>query len=138
MTDIKNSSEVRGRVSNGNAQEEAFRSIRSKFSGCVSGGVGTVATGQTDKALSTVSGYTAFFANLEGSVANYVEIYSDVQITVAFQTRKSVADGIATANLAHIKIYANTLRSFEYIADITEIFITNASGATSNIDVVGI
>ena len=138
MADIKSSSEIRGRVSPGNVQEEAFRAIRSRFSGVVAGGAGTVATGQTDKALSSVTGYTTFFTTLEGAVCNYVEIYSDVLITVAFATKKSVADGIATASLPHIKVYANTLRKFDYIADITEIFISNASGSTSNLDVIGV
>ena len=138
MADVKNTSEIHGRVSPGNAQEEAHKALRSRFSALVSGGVGTVATGQTDKALSAVTGYTTFFTTLEGAVCNYVEIFSDVLITVAFATKKSVADSIATNALPHIKVYANTLRKFDYIADIVEIYITNASGSTSNIDVTGV
>jgi hypothetical protein len=138
MADIKNTAEIHGRASNGNAQEEAFKAIRSKFSAIVTGGAGTVATGQTDKDLSTVTGLTTLFTTPEGAVINYLEIYSDQQITVAFATKKTVADGIATANLMHIKIYANTLRVFDYIADIVAIYVTNASGTTANIDVTGV
>lgn len=134
MADLANTA-IQGRQSNGNAQEEAFRHLRSETSGIYSHDTQTVNTGTTDGAWGATFS-TSFFSNLEGSLANFVEIFSPQDITVAFRTRQNAA--VAAASLGHIQVRANTLRTFDYISDITEIFITNASGTNAAIQITAI
>lgn len=132
--------EVVGRESTGNMFEEAARVERSKKSRFYTSteGTYTVATGQTNRALTTDK--AAFFTALgESAVANMLEVYSDQQITLRIRTKGhgAVAD-TPTANLPGVLVRANTLRVIDFIADITEIYVTNASGSTANIEMVAI
>jgi len=133
MVDLANTA-IQGRQSNGNAQEEAARKLRSESSGLYSHDTQTVNTGQTDLTWSSLS--SAFFTDLEGDVVNFVEIFSPQAITVAFRTKQNAA--IAAASLGHIEVRANTLRTFDYISDVTEILFTNASGTNSAVQVTAI
>jgi len=133
MADLANTG-IQGRQSNDNAQEEAARKLRSESSGLYSHDNQTVNTGQTDEAWTDLS--STFFTDLEGDVLNFVEIFSPQAITVAFRTKQNTA--VTTANLGHIEIRANTLRTFDYLSDITEIFFTNASGTNSAVQVTAI
>jgi len=126
--------QIQGRQSNGNAQEEAARKLRSESSGLYSHGTATIATAQTNRAWSTDD--ADFFTQHEGNLVNFFEIFSDAAITIAVRTRQNAA--IATATLDDINIRANTLRTFDFISDITEIFITNASGGNAAVEITGI
>lgn len=133
MADLANT-QIQGRQSNGNAQEEAARKLRSESSGLYSHGTANVVTGQTNRAWSTDD--SDFFTQHEGDLVNFFEIFSDQAITIAVRTRQNAA--IATASLDDINVRANTLRTINFISDITEIYITNSSGNTAAIEITGI
>ena len=127
-------SEVRGRNSNmPNAIEESARITRSTKSGLYTCDIGTVITG-TNIAWSSLA--TGAFTTMNGDVMNFVEIFSPQAVTAKFRTIQNVAT--LTASLPAIPIRANTLRTIDYIADITEIYFTNASGSTSAVEVTAI
>ena len=127
-------SEVRGRNSNmPNAIEESARITRSTKSGLYTCDIGTVITG-TNIAWSSLA--TGAFTTMNGNVMNFVEIFSPQAVTAKFRTIQNVAT--LTASLPAIPIRANTLRTIDYIADITEIYFTNASGSTSAVEVTAI
>lgn len=130
---ISASVEVEGRYSNGNAREEADRIVRSGKSGIYSAVQTTIANAQTNTDITTLTGASALFTALQGSRANFIDFYTDQDLTIKVRTRQNA--GIATASLPTIKLRANTLRTITWLADITAIYISNASGNTANIDV---
>jgi len=130
------SSEVRGRSSGGVSSVEASRIIAASKSGLYSSIDTTVSDGAADVALTSLTGGSDFFSPLSGSKANYIEIHSDKRITVKFRTNQNAAT--ATGSLKSIVIHANTTRIIDWIAEVTEAYFSNASGATASVDIVAI
>ncbi len=127
---------VQGRRSGGNFKIEADRIKASSKSGKYTELATTLANGSSDTAITSLVGGSDFFTPLDGSVANFIEIYSDRTITIKLRTEQNA--GIATASLKSIQIKANTTRTIDFIADITEIYLSNSSGSTANFEVVAI
>src|SRR3990172_6217269 len=128
--------QIKGRYSDGNAPSEAFRVLRSQKSGYYSGLETTIATGQTNVAFTSLVGASDFFSGLPNGMANYFEIYSDVDITIRFRTFQN--SDILTADLKPIKIIGNSYRTISFLADVSEFYITNKSGSTANVEAVAI
>lgn len=133
MAETANGTEIIGRYSNGNAQEEADRAIRSSKSGIYSTVQTTIATAQTNTDVTTLTSASGLFTALQQSVANFIDFFTDQDLTIKVRTKQNAA--IATASLPSIKLRANTLRTISWLADITAMYITNASGSTANIDI---
>lgn len=127
---------VKGRESTGVHSNEAYRIIASSKSGYYSGLSTTLSTGATDTALTALTGGGTFFSVLPTSKANYLEIFSDQTITLKFRTVQNI--DTATGSLKTIKVRANTSRSIDWIADVTEVYLSNSSGSTANIDLSAI
>lgn len=129
-------SPVKGRESAGVHSNEADRIIASSKSGYYSGLSTTLSTGTTDTALTALTGGSGFFTVLPASKANYLEIFSDQTITLKFRTVQNI--DTATGSLKSIKVRANTSRAIDWIADVTEVYFSNSSGTTANIDLSAI
>lgn len=132
MANLPNN-EIKGRYSNGNAVEEAARVTRSGKSGIYTAVQTTIATASVDTALTALTSGSTMFTGLDGSVANFIDFFSDQALLLRVRTKQNAA--VVTASLPSIKIRANSLRTISWLADITEIYVSNASGSTANIDV---
>lgn len=128
--------EVRGRTSSGNAAVEAAHVTRSSKSGYYTGLSTTIPDAASDTVFTALTGASTFFTPLPDSRANWMEIYSDQNITVKFKTRQNQATTVG--NLKSVKIRANTTKVISWLAEITELYVSNASGSTANIDLLAI
>ena len=129
-------SEVRGRMSGGQSSVEAARIAASAKSGLYTSLETTVSDGAADTALTALVGGSGFFSPLSASVANWIEIHTDKTISLKFRTRHNSAT--ATASLKSVKIRANTTRTIDWIAEVTEIYVSNSSGGTATFDIQAI
>jgi hypothetical protein len=136
MPEIALNREVQGRAHTGNHSEQMARILASTKSGLYTATAPTVTVVNSGSNVAITSLDAAFFAPLEQSRANFVEIFSPAAITVRFRTVQNAAT--ATASLRAVNIRANTLRTFDYVADITDIYFSNTSGGNSAVEVTAI
>lgn len=94
----------------------------------------TVSNGASDTSITALVGGSDFFDPLDGGVANFIELNSSQELTMRIRTTGNAA--VATADLKPIKIRRNITKTIDYIADITDIFFSNSSGSTANLDIV--
>jgi hypothetical protein len=134
MGEIALGREVQGRAHAGNYAEQMARILASTKSGIYNCDVQNLNTGTTNTTWTSLS--ASYWGGLELSRAVFVEIFSTQAITVKFRTLQNAAT--AYASLPSIPIRANTLRTFDYIADVTELYFSNASGSTASIEVTTI
>lgn len=127
---------IGGRRSGGNTEIEASRVTASQKSGKYTSLDATLADGAADYPITNLTGGSDFFSPLDDSVCNFLEIYSSQTIYLKFRTQQNAA--VAVADLKSIKVRANTTKTIDIIADVTEIYLTNNSGSNANISVVAI
>lgn len=132
---IANNTEVQGRLHNGNFFEQAARIQASAKSGLYTAKTLTVATATTDASLNSTLDST-FFSPLSGNIANFFEIITDYAIS--FKVRTKANSLTSTANLKSITMLENSSMTVDFIADITDILISNASGSTATITIIAI
>jgi len=133
MVDIALTTEIIGRDSVGNIQEEAFRKIRSEAHKTYdSANSVTVPNGASDSDVTSLAGGSDLFVNVPR--AAIIEVFSDVDVSMKFRTEGNIP--IATASLGPINVRGNTLRTITQIADTTALFFSNASGGPATIEVL--
>ena len=133
MADISNLTEIQGRPSNGNAQEEAFRKLRSEVNRQYDSAVSiTIPNATVDAIVTSMAGASALFVNV--TRANVVEIYTNANISIKLRTLGNI--GTALGNLHPINVRANTLRTLTQIADVTAIYVSNSSGGAATAEVL--
>lgn len=134
MTDLPNTREIQGRKSSGNIQEEALRKLRSESSRRYEHRSVTVPNNSTDLTLTSLD--ADFFSRSLDGKAQFVEIYSNAAITVKLRTEGNT--DITNANLGAVNIRANTLRTINFVSDITELLFANASGGNAAVEVTAV
>lgn len=133
MPDIATTTQIQGRQSVGNIQEEAFRKIRTEVNRFYdSANAITVPNATADANITAMVGAGGLFTNVP--IASIIEIYSNANISVKFRTQGNVATAVASLNPVNIR--ANTLRTLTQIADVTAIYVSNSSGAGATVEVI--
>ncbi len=128
MADISTLTQIAGRKSIGNIQEEAARKVRSEANRFYdSANTITIPNGTTDADITSMAGASGLFVNVPN--AAIIEIYTNANISIKVRTVGNAAT--AVASLHPINVRANTLRTLTQIADVTAIYVSNSSGGAA-------
>jgi hypothetical protein len=131
MADIDLKTEIAGRHSVGNIQEEAYRKMRSEVNRWYDSATAiTVPNASADVDIISFAGGSGLFTNVP--IASIIEIYTNANISIKLRTQGNTAT--ATASLHSINIRANTLRTLTQVADVTAIYVSNASGGAATVE----
>lgn len=94
----------------------------------------TISNGASNTSITALVGGSDFFDPLDGGVANFIELNSTQELTIRIRTTGNAATAIA--DLKPIKIRRNITKTIDFVADIENIYFTNSSGSTANLDIV--
>ena len=131
MADISALTGIQGRKSVGNANEEANRKIRSEVNRFYDSATAiTVPNASSDVDIIGLAGGSGLFTNVPA--AAIIEIYTNANISIKLRTQGNTAT--AVASLHSINIRANTLRTLTQVADVTAIYVSNASGGAATVE----
>lgn len=138
MSEVKVNTIVEGRPFAGNAAEQAARIKASEKSGIMTSWSKTVADSTTN--LDVNADDSDFFGRLTSLTGkgrlNFFELYTSQAITLRVRTVQNA--GVALGSLPVITFRANSLRSVGWLGDITNLYVTNASGSAADVIIEGI